>query len=245
MIPAFNAWTESPEPGISTSSTVSAIPITSTSLWPAPTVSSRTTSLPAASSRSAACSVASASPPRWPRVPIERMKTPGSRKWSESRIRSPSSAPCVNGLDGSTEITPDRRVRLPHVPDERADQRRLADAGRPGDADDERRAGLRVELADELVRERVAVLDQRDRPGERAPVAAPHAVGEIVERPGARLLTRAPPQPRAAAARARPSTARRGGRRWRRLPRPSGRRTRPSASRRRSSRGRASRSSST
>jgi hypothetical protein len=34
------------------------------------------------------------------------MKTPGSRKWSESRIRSPSRAPCVNGLDGSTEMTP-------------------------------------------------------------------------------------------------------------------------------------------
>jgi hypothetical protein len=34
------------------------------------------------------------------------MKTPGSRKWSERRIRSPRSAPCVNGLEGSTEITP-------------------------------------------------------------------------------------------------------------------------------------------
>jgi len=34
------------------------------------------------------------------------MKTSGSRKWSASRMRSPSSAPCVNGLDGSTEITP-------------------------------------------------------------------------------------------------------------------------------------------
>ncbi len=32
MIPAFSACTASPEPGISTSSTVSAIPITSTSL---------------------------------------------------------------------------------------------------------------------------------------------------------------------------------------------------------------------
>ena len=32
MIPAFSACTESPEPGISTSTTVSAIPITSTSL---------------------------------------------------------------------------------------------------------------------------------------------------------------------------------------------------------------------
>ena len=184
MIPAFNAWTESPDPGISTSSTVSAIPITSTSLCPAPTVSSSTTSLPAASSSNAACSAASESPPRWPRVPIERMNTPGSRKWSESLIRSPSSAPCVNGLDGSTEMTPTVVSRLPHVADERADQRRLADPGRPGDADDEGRARLRVEDADELVRERVAVLDERDRPGERAPVATAHAVGEIVQGPG-------------------------------------------------------------
>ena len=97
---------ESPEPGMSTSSTVSAIPITSTSLWPVPTVSTKTTSFPAASRTSSAWSAASVSPPRWPRVPIERMKTPGSRKWSARRIRSPSSAPCVKGLEGSTEITP-------------------------------------------------------------------------------------------------------------------------------------------
>jgi hypothetical protein len=42
MIPAFSAWIESPEPGISTSSTVSATPITSTSLCPVPTVSTNT-----------------------------------------------------------------------------------------------------------------------------------------------------------------------------------------------------------
>ena len=106
MIPAFSAWIESPEPGISTSSTVSAIPITSTSLWPVPTVSTKTMSFPAASRTSSAWSVASASPPRCPRVPIERMKTSGSRKCSVSRMRSPSRAPCVNGLDGSMEITP-------------------------------------------------------------------------------------------------------------------------------------------
>ena len=106
MIPALSAWIESPEPGISTSTTVSAIPMTSTSLCPAPTVSRKTSSFPAASRMSSACRVVSASPPRCPRVPIERMKTSGSRKWSERRIRSPSRAPWVNGLEGSTEITP-------------------------------------------------------------------------------------------------------------------------------------------
>ena len=80
-----------------------------TSPWPVPTVSRKTSSLPAASRTSNACSVASASPPRWPRVPIERMKTSGSRKWSASRMRSPRRAPCVNGLEGSTEITPTER----------------------------------------------------------------------------------------------------------------------------------------
>ena len=54
MIPAFSAWIESPEPGISTSSTVSATPITSISLWPVPTVSTKTRSFPAASSSNAA-----------------------------------------------------------------------------------------------------------------------------------------------------------------------------------------------
>ena len=54
---------------------------------------------------SAACSEASLSPPSAPRLAIERMKTPGSRKWSTSRMRSPSSAPCVNGEDGSIDRT--------------------------------------------------------------------------------------------------------------------------------------------
>ena len=77
ITPALSACTESPEPGISTSTTVSALVATSTSLWPTPTVSSSSTSLPEASSTSSACSVASEIPPRWPRVDIERMNTPG------------------------------------------------------------------------------------------------------------------------------------------------------------------------
>src|SRR6185436_9055323 len=86
MIPALSAWTASPEPGISTSRTTSAMPITSTSLWPVPTVSRKTTSFPDASTSRSAWSVASA--------------------------RSPRSAPRVNGLDGSTEMTPTLLPRL-------------------------------------------------------------------------------------------------------------------------------------
>jgi hypothetical protein len=77
----------------------------STSACPTPTVSRKTSSFPLASIRSAAWSVASDSPPSEPRLAMERMKTPGSRKWSESRMRSPRSAPWVKGEEGSIERT--------------------------------------------------------------------------------------------------------------------------------------------
>src|SRR5438067_2050926 len=111
ITPALSAWIESPEPGISASTTVSAWSMMSTSAWPTPTVSRYTSSLPEASISSAAWSVASDRPPSEPRLAIERMKTPGSRKWSESRMRSPSSAPWVNGDDGSIDRTATSRSR--------------------------------------------------------------------------------------------------------------------------------------
>ena len=45
------------------------------------------------------------SPPAAPRVPMERMNTPGSSVWRAMRTRSPRIAPPVNGLDGSTATT--------------------------------------------------------------------------------------------------------------------------------------------
>ena len=65
-----------------------------------------------------------------------------------------------------------------HEADERRDEARLADAGRPGDPDGVRTARLRVDVADDLVGERVAVLDERDRARERAPVAGAERVDE-------------------------------------------------------------------
>ena len=224
---------------MSTSRTVSAIPITSTSLCPAPTVSRKTTSLPAASSTSSACSAASARPPRWPRVPIERMKTSGSRKWSLSRIRSPSSAPCENGLERIDRDDADGHLPLADVPDQRRDEARLPDPGRAGDADRVRGAGLRVEVGDDAVREWVAVLDERDRARERTPVALPDAGGKVLTRPVAaaghredssgrlpRVWPCAEPRPRRAprpraCGRAACRRARRRGAARRRLPRSS------------------------
>ena len=150
---------------------------------PTPTVSRKTTSLPDASSSSSACSVDSARPPAWPRVPIERMKTPGSRKWSASRIRSPSSAPCVNGLDGSTETTPTVLPCARTWPTSAAIRLDLPDAGRAGEADRVRAAGHRIQLAHERGRRRVAVLDERDRARERARVAGADALDQALATP--------------------------------------------------------------
>src|SRR2546428_254715 len=99
----------SPDSGTSTRPVVSALRAMSSSVCPTPTVSNSTRSKPNASSRSATSSVVVASPPCAPRVAIERMNTPGSRLPDSIRIRSPSSAPPVNGLVGSTATTPTER----------------------------------------------------------------------------------------------------------------------------------------
>jgi hypothetical protein len=62
--------------------------------------------LPAASRTRAASAVACASPPRKPRVAIERMKTPASAACPCMRMRSPRIAPPVKGLVGSTARIP-------------------------------------------------------------------------------------------------------------------------------------------
>ena len=64
---------------------------------PTPTVSTSTTSQPAASSTRSACGVDHASPPRRPRLAIDRMKTASSVACSPIRTRSPSRAPPENG----------------------------------------------------------------------------------------------------------------------------------------------------
>jgi hypothetical protein len=60
---------------------------------------------PAASNTVAADNVFCAKPPPKRRDAMLRMNTPGSACHSVIRIRSPSVAPPVNGLDGSIAIT--------------------------------------------------------------------------------------------------------------------------------------------
>ena len=71
----------------------------------------------------------------------------------------------------------DGAVRGAPVLDDRADERRLAGARRAREADDGGVAGVRIDLADELPAGGVVVLDERDRAGERAPVAVEQALG--------------------------------------------------------------------
>src|SRR5688572_7308909 len=64
-----------------------------------------------------------------------------------------------------------RLPELPGMDDKRTDEGRLADPRGAGDADRPRTTRRRVEIVDDARREGVAVLDERDRPGQRAPVA--------------------------------------------------------------------------
>ena len=72
----------------------------------------------------------------------------------------------------------DRRARFADVADERRDQGRLADPGRAGDADGVGSARVRINLPDEVVRERVGVLDERDRARKRPLLPGTDARGE-------------------------------------------------------------------
>src|SRR5207248_1587930 len=74
-------------------------------------------------------------------------------------------------------------AELTDVREQGADQRRLADTGRPGHADHVRAAGLGIEVADDVVGERVGVLDERDRARERSTVAFAHARRERLAGP--------------------------------------------------------------
>src|SRR4051794_26302943 len=77
----------------------------------------------------------------------------------------------------------DLLLAIPGEADERRDERRLADARRPRHSDGVRMPGLGIEIGHDLVRERVAVLDQRDRARERTWVAVADARSQRLARP--------------------------------------------------------------
>ena len=129
--PALIAWISSPISGASSTTVVSAAAATSTSLWPVPTVSIRIRSKPAASSTAAADVEVDASPPAWPRDAIDRMNTASSSACACIRTRSPSSAPPVIGLDGSTAMTATVRPARRTSPSRAATRVDLPEPGGP------------------------------------------------------------------------------------------------------------------
>ncbi len=87
------------------------------------------------------------------------------------------------GTGGVDRDDADRAVQSAQVLDERGDQRRFSHARRPCHADDDGVPGLRIELLHDRIRERVPVLDQGDRPRERATIARPYATRQLFESP--------------------------------------------------------------
>ncbi len=120
------AWIESPDSGTSATTVVSAWRMMSSSVCPTPTVSMMIHGKPKASISLITSPVARASPPRLPRVAMLRMNTPGSSVWACMRMRSPSTAPPVNGLEGSTAITPTGSCSARRQAHQPVDQGRLA-----------------------------------------------------------------------------------------------------------------------
>ena len=83
------------------------------------------------------------------------------------------------GLDGSTATTATVRPAAADLGDQRRDEGRLARAGRPGDPDQVRPPGRRVEPAHGRLGDRRPVLDRGQQPGQRAAIARHRGVGQL------------------------------------------------------------------
>ena len=134
--PALIAWTSSPISGASRTTVVSAAAATSTSLWPVPTVSSRTTSNPAASStrrRDRGRRREPAGVPARRHRADEHAVVVGVGLHPDAVAEERAAGDRRRRVDGHDR---DRAPGLAHSRDQRGHERRLAGAGRPGDPDE-------------------------------------------------------------------------------------------------------------
>ncbi len=183
MIPRLMPCSSSPPVGDATSTKRSTSSATATSDWPTPTVSTSTTSKPAASQSSTASRVRRATPPSVPLVGEGRMYASGWRPRSAMRVLSPRIEPPLRWLDGSTAST---ATWWPASMACRPSASMNVDFPAPGAPETPTRDGPRrwpAAARRAAPRASAAVvgagrLDQRDRPGERAPVAGPHGVSQ-------------------------------------------------------------------
>mmetsp|Transcript_19185 Transcript_19185/g.66513 ORF Transcript_19185/g.66513 Transcript_19185/m.66513 type:complete len:222 (+) Transcript_19185:26-691(+) len=115
MMPALTPCKSSPPAGGRSRTTTSATSSMASSDWPAPTLSTMTTSWPAHSQSATAACVCAATPPRWPFAGDGRTKV--RRPSSGMRARSPRMEPPSRRDDGSIARTatpsPPSRSRAP------------------------------------------------------------------------------------------------------------------------------------
>ena len=160
MIPAFRAWTESPDPGISTSRITSA---DADDLDLALSRADRLEKYKVLPRRvheqhglERRLRESAEMPARAHRadvdVGIEEVVSEPDPVAEESALRE--RARRIHGDDAH------RAAETPGMPDERADEGRLPDAGRPGDADRGGATRPRIDGADDFLRLGRAILDQ-------------------------------------------------------------------------------------
>ena len=112
MMPRLMPCSSSPVPASWMSRKKSTIEWTAVSLWPTPTVSTKTVSKPAASQRMIVSRVLRATPPKEPAVGEGRMKAFFSRAKASMRVLSPRILPFERSLLGSMASTASLWPRL-------------------------------------------------------------------------------------------------------------------------------------
>jgi len=98
------------------------------------------------------------------------------------RMRSPSIAPPENGLEGSTATTPTDLPRRVNSPISSLTSVDLPAPGAPGDAEHVRAAQVRMDPLHDRTADLGFILDRRNRPRDRAVLAAQNAGHDSSER---------------------------------------------------------------
>ncbi len=109
---------------------------------------------------------------------MERMNTPGSVAWRCMRTRSPRMAPPVNGLEGSTAITPTVSPRPRQRWMSWSQSVDLPLPGGPVMPTTRRLAGPVADGTDQRRHLGIAILDHADRPGQSTDVSAEERFGQ-------------------------------------------------------------------
>ena len=183
MIPRLRPCSSSPPPGATSTRKRSTIAATATSDCPTPTVSTSTTSKPgglAQQQRLAGAAGDAAERAAGGRRAHERVRGAGQLLHAGLVAEDRAAAARARRVDREHR---DAVAVLDEVSAERLDERRLARAGRAGDADAHGAADVGEDLGEERLGVGAVVgagrLDERDRARQRAPVAVDHQARQL------------------------------------------------------------------